>query len=117
MAFQLPDADDLRRLAAEMDYQLDADTAATMRQYLAPFGDSYLYLDQEADELPPVRFPERSHHFPAADENRLGAWYVRTSIKGSDSGPLQGKRIAVNSKSNGVCVFCEASLWCQRFIN
>ena len=95
MAFQLPDADDLRRLAAEMDYQLDADTAATMRQYLAPFGDSYLYLDQEADELPPVRFPERSHHFPAADENRLGAWYVRTSIKGSDSGPLQGKRIAV----------------------
>jgi len=95
MAFQLPDADKLKRLAAEMNYQLDDDTAATMLQYLAPFGDSYLYLDQVDNELPPVRFPERSHYFPAAGDNRLGAWYVRTNIKGSDSGPLRGKRIAV----------------------
>lgn len=95
MAFQLPDADDLRRLAAEMDFQLDNDTAATMLQYLAPFGDSYIYLDRETDELPPVRYSERSHYFPATDENPLGAWYVRTKIKGNDSGPLRGKRVAV----------------------
>jgi amidase len=95
MPFQLPDANDLKRLAAEMDYQLDDETAATMLQYLAPFGDSYIYLDQTDDELPPVRFPERSHYFPAADENRLGAWYVKTAIKGRDSGPLRGKTIAI----------------------
>ena len=95
MPFQLPDADELRRLAAEMGWQLDPESADTMQQYLAPFGESYRQLDGESDELPPVLFPERSHRFPDAGENPLGAWYVKTEIRGGGDGPLSGKTVAI----------------------
>lgn len=95
MPFKLPDTEELIRLAAEMGYKLDPASADTMQQYLAPFGESYRYLDEETDELPAVLFPERSHRFPAPDENPLGAWYVKTEIRGSGGGPLRGKAVAI----------------------
>ena len=95
MAFQLPTAADLTRLAADLGYELKAETAETMQQYFAPFGDSFLYLDEEPDDLPPLQYPERSHRFPSENENPLGAWYVMTEVRGSGEGPLQGKRVAI----------------------
>ncbi|WVM91481.1 amidase family protein [Halopseudomonas pachastrellae] len=35
------------------------------------------------------------HHKPNAGENRYGAWYVKTQIKGADSGPLSGKTVVI----------------------
>jgi amidase len=95
MAFQLPTTDELIRLASQMGYELDPADADTMLQYLAPFGESYRYLDEETDELPPVVFPERSHRFPSEEENPLGAWYVKTEIVGNNAGPLRGKTVAI----------------------
>lgn len=95
MAFQLPTTDELTRLAAEMGYDLAPASADIMQQYLAPFAESYRYLDEETDELPPVVFPERSHRFPSAEENPLGAWYVMTDIKGNGAGLLRGRTVAV----------------------
>jgi len=95
MAFELPTAADLTRLAADLGYDLKAETAATMQQYFAPFGDSFRYLDEEPDELPPVQYPERSHRFPSESENPLGAWYVLTDVRGGGDGPLRGKTVAI----------------------
>ncbi|MFE7277813.1 amidase [Streptomyces sp. NPDC057623] len=39
--------------------------------------------------------PNRSWTSPAADENRLGAWYVTTSLTESVEGPLAGRTVAV----------------------
>jgi amidase len=39
--------------------------------------------------------PEREWSTPSQAENRLGAWYVRTSITESDAGPLSGRTVAV----------------------
>ncbi|WP_236796052.1 amidase [Amycolatopsis sp. GM8] len=39
--------------------------------------------------------PERSWATPAPERNRLGAWYVTTSIEGAEQGPLAGRTVAV----------------------
>jgi amidase len=39
--------------------------------------------------------PEREWSTPGAEQNRLGAWYVRTSISESATGPLTGRTVAV----------------------
>lgn len=63
---------------------------------------SYYQLEQLAEvEPPPVKYPRSSGRRPNREENALNAWYWRCSIKGADSGPLSGKRIALK---DNICV-------------
>jgi amidase len=95
MAFRLPDHDELQALAAELGQELDNDAADALLSYFAPFREGFQYLETEAGELPPVRYPARNFQFPEPNENPLGAWYVKTELKGATKGPLNGKRVAV----------------------
>ena len=50
---------------------------------------------------PPVKYPRDGGWRPAPDENKLGAWYVKTSIKGKPGGKLAGRRVALK---DNVCL-------------
>jgi amidase len=50
---------------------------------------------------PPVRYPRGAVQRPAAQDNPLGAWYVRTRIEGAPGGPLAGKTVAIK---DNICV-------------
>lgn len=95
MPFKLPDREELRRVAAELGRPLDTAAAEALLEFMQPFQQGFQYLEQEPPDLPTVRYPKRSYHFPEPDENPLGAWYVKTEIPGAASGPLHGKRVAV----------------------
>lgn len=95
MAFKHPVADDMQRLARDMDLDLSRDDAATLCRLMEPLLSGYGFLDGEPDELPVNRYPERSYYFPEVEDNPLNAWFVRTSIKGTVGGSLTGKTIAV----------------------
>ena len=56
---------------------------------------AYDRVNQLADYLPEVRYPRTPGTRPSAAENPLGAWYVKTDIKGAPYGPLAGKRIVL----------------------
>ena len=45
--------------------------------------------------LPPVSYPRTPGYRPQGEENRYGAWYVKTTIEGAADGKLKGKRVAV----------------------
>jgi amidase len=95
MMFSLPDRDELQALAVEFGQALDHDAAEAMLSYFAPFREGFQYLETTPGDLPPVRYPERRFQFPEPGENPLGAWYVKTELRGADNGPLLGKRVAV----------------------
>ena len=95
MTFKLPDRDELKTIAAAMGLSVDNPLADSMLEQLAMFGDAYRFMDQLEDNLPEVQYPDRNYRPPATKENPLGAWYVRTDIKGRDSGPLNGRTIAL----------------------
>ena len=78
-----------------MGLTLDDRQAETLLRNMGPFADGYRYLDQLGDNLPQVRYPERSYRFPDREENPLGAWYVKTGLKGGEDGPLAGRTVAV----------------------
>ncbi len=58
---------------------------------IKPNVDAYNIVDAMPDDLPPVKYPRTPGYFPAAEENKHNAWYVKTSIKGAAVRPAQGQ--------------------------
>ena len=56
---------------------------------------AYDRVDQLPDYLPEVRYPRTPGSRPSAAENPLGAWYVKSEVKGAPYGPLAGKRVVL----------------------
>jgi amidase len=95
MKFKPPTADDLREVAASIGFRLDPATAATLLRFTPGFNDAMNFIAQQPDELPPVKYPRRSHRPPRPEENPLGAWAEMTEIDGASAGPLVGRTIAI----------------------
>jgi amidase len=56
---------------------------------------AYDRVEQLPDYLPEVRYPRTPGTRPSASENPLGAWYVKSEVKGAPYGPLAGKRVVL----------------------
>jgi amidase len=95
MKFRAPDATDLMDAARSIGSALDERSARAMIGYADGFAAAFDWLEQQPDELPPIRYPQRSYRAPDPGENPLHAWYVMTDLKGNDSGPLSGRRVAI----------------------
>ena len=95
MTFELPDRTELKALGLSMGLTIDDRLAETLLEHLALFGSSYEFMDQLADNLPEINYQDRPYRLPGKEENELGAWYVRTDLKGSDTGPLKGRTVAI----------------------
>jgi amidase len=92
---KVPTLEQLGEVAAELGFTFaDADLAAH-HECLLPAFEAYNRLDRTPDEVPPVAYPRRPGRRPMPEENRHGAWYVKTEIEGAARGKLKGKRIAV----------------------
>jgi amidase len=90
-----PTVTQLGDIAAELGFTFtDADLAAH-RDALLPAIGAYNLVDRLPDELPPVTYPRLPGRRPSPEENRHGAWYIKTEIKGAASGKLAGRRVAL----------------------
>ena len=93
--FKKPNLADLRRAARELGMSPSEDYLRAVEEITGPLAGAYAALDAMPDELPAVKYPQRSFRRPSGEENRYGAWYVKTSIKGNPDGPLAGRRVAL----------------------
>jgi amidase len=99
--FEKPTLADLRHVAQQLGMKpSDAYLEAALRSTGA-LAAAYAALDAAPDELPPVKYPREGGHRPSEAENRHGAWYVKTAIKGAPGGKLAGKRVALK---DNVCL-------------
>jgi amidase len=62
---------------------------------------AYDRLTQLPDHLPAVRYPRTPGHRPSGADNALGAWAVKTEVRGAPYGPLAGKRVVLK---DNVCL-------------
>ena len=91
----MPGIDQLREVARELGMSM-SDAELTQHQAaLAGSIAAYNMVDQMPDELPEVRYPRVPGRRPVGEENKYGAWYVKTTIEGASSGKLKGKKIAL----------------------
>ncbi|MEW6635946.1 MAG: amidase family protein, partial [Actinomycetota bacterium] len=96
-----PDTQQLREIAQRFGLHLDEQDARSFLGLIGGTLASYRRLDQLTEPALPVRYPRSGGRRPEPEENPLGAWYWRCSIKGADGGPLSGKRVAIK---DNVCV-------------
>ncbi len=99
--FQKPTVVDLRRAAQELGMNPSDDYLLAVEEIVTPLAGAYAALDGVPDELPPVKYPRAAAYRPGQEENRHGAWYVKTSIKGRPGGKLAGRRVALK---DNVCL-------------
>jgi amidase len=98
---QAPTPAQLKELADDLGFDLDEAELAAFGELIGPSIDAYNAVDRMAQELPPVKYARSPGHRPSDEENRHGAWYVKTIIEGARDGKLKGKRLAIK---DNVCI-------------
>jgi amidase len=91
----------LRTLSENLGFDMSETDLATFGELMRPAIDTYNAVDRMAQELPPVKYPRTPGYRPSGEENRYGAWYVKTTIEGARGGKLEGKRLAIK---DNVCI-------------
>lgn len=79
-------------------------TPERVSEFLGLMGGTFAAYDAvEAlpDYVPVVKYPRTPGYFPPPSENPLGAWYVKTEIKGAPGGKLAGKTVVLK---DNVCL-------------
>ena len=76
--FEKPSVADLRHAADQLGINPSMHYLNTAQDILAPLCAAYAALDAVPDEKPAVKYPRDGGRRPTPDENKLGAWYVKT---------------------------------------
>ena len=92
---KLPTVEQLRDVAAELGMTLGDEELKQHQAALVSSIAAYNLVDQMPDNLTPVTYPRLPGVRPAPEDNKYGAWYVKTRIEGALSGKLKGKNVAI----------------------
>src|SRR4051812_40245796 len=99
MAVPRPDRDDVAALARSYGLQhTDAETD-TYALLVAGSLDAYDAVEQLYAAIKPEPPADRPVTWPDETDNPLGAWYVRTEVRGADDGPLAGRTVAIKDNT------------------
>jgi amidase len=90
-----PSLAQMKEIASSLHLSMSEAEIAEYLQVLEPTFQAYDRVQQLPDNLPPVKYPRTPGYRPNGSENRLGAWAVKSEVRGASSGPLLGKRIVL----------------------
>jgi amidase len=90
-----PTVADVRSIASQYSLRLSPADLEGHLGWLSAFVHGFTAIDQLPDEFPSLRYPRRSSRKVSADENPLGAWWIKTEIERASSGKLHGRTIAI----------------------
>src|SRR4051794_12441870 len=77
--FEKPSVADLHHAADQLGMNPSMMYLNTVQDILGPLVAAYAALDAVPDEKPAVKYPRDGGWRPTPDENKLGAWYMKTS--------------------------------------
>ena len=95
MAVKRPSVAQLQEVARSLGIHLTDEHASTYNTLLQPNFDAYDLIDSLPDFVPKVTYPRTPGYRPGGEENKYGAWYIKTTIKGAAKGKLAGKTVAI----------------------
>ena len=101
MAIKRPTLDQLQDVALSLGIHLSEAQATTYNTLLQGNFDAYDVIDAMPDNLPVVTYARTPGYRPSGDENKYGAWYVKTTIEGKPGGKLAGKTVVLK---DNVCL-------------
>jgi amidase len=95
MSIKRPTIDQLQQVALSLGIHLSESEVSTYNTLLQANFDAYDAIDAMPDHQPMVSYPRTPGYRPSSEENRYGAWYVKTDIKGKSGGKLAGKTVVL----------------------
>lgn len=96
-----PTLEQLKGIVESLHMNMSEREVAEYLEVLEGTFESYDRIAELPDNLPEVRYPRTPGYRPGADENSLGAWAVKSVVKGAAHGPLSGKEIVLK---DNVCL-------------
>jgi amidase len=90
-----PSLEQMKEIVSSLHMSMSDAEVAEYLQVLEPTFQSYDRVQQLPDYLPPVKYPRTPGYRPGDAENKMGAWAVKSEVRGAPSGPLAGKRIVL----------------------
>ena len=101
MTFQAPTLSQLPSASEKLDFHMtDSDLESFLGLMAGAFA-AYEAVDQMSDNLPAVKYSREPGYRPPKEDNPLGAWYMRTSVKGAPDGKLKGRTVVLK---DNVCL-------------
>ncbi|MEM9879230.1 MAG: amidase family protein, partial [Pseudomonadota bacterium] len=101
MPVMQPTLEELKAVADKLHFHMSDAELEAYREVIASNFEAYALIDEMDDDTPEVKYPRASGTHPSSEDNRLGAWYVKASIKGAPSGPLSGRKVVIK---DNICV-------------
>jgi amidase len=98
MAVRPPSKDEVAALAAYFGMHPGDADLETYTGMVEAFLGSYVAVEELYAAIAP-EVPDRPWSRPDRADNPLGAWYVRTEIRGAANGPMAGYRVAVKDNT------------------
>jgi len=90
-----PTIEQLQKIVSSLHMSMSEREVGEYLDVLEATMQAYDRVEQLPDYLPEVRYPRTPGTRPSPGENPLGAWYVKSEVKGAPYGPLSGKRIVL----------------------
>ncbi|HWK48017.1 MAG TPA: amidase [Stellaceae bacterium] len=95
MAITRPSASQLIDIAADLGMTISPDEAVEYLTLMQGSFDAYDIVDALPDNVPAVKYPRTSGYRPGGAENKYGAWYYKSTVKGAARGKLVGKTVVL----------------------
>jgi len=95
MAVKRPTLAQLDQVALDLGIHLSPEQLSTYNTLLQGNFDAYDVVDEMPDFLPQVSYARTPGYRPTGEENKYGAWYVKTTVKGAASGKLAGRTVVL----------------------
>jgi amidase len=90
-----PSLAQMKEIVSSLHMSMSDNEVQQYLDVLEPTFQAYDRVQQYPDNLPPVKYPRTPGYRPGAAENTLGAWAVKTEVRGAPSGPLLGKKVVL----------------------
>ena len=95
MPMERPGEREVRELAEGLGLAIPDEELAATTALVGGLLGAFDAVEALPDHLPPVRWPREGFTRPGPEENPLGAWVVRTNVRGAAEGPLAGRTVAL----------------------
>jgi amidase len=96
-----PTLGEMQAAATRLGMHLSQEDLEFFRGSVAGTAAAYNAIEAMDDDLPIVKYPRTPGYRPGDEENKYNAWYRKSEIKGSPTGKLKGKTVALK---DNVCL-------------
>ncbi|PTW61358.1 amidase [Breoghania corrubedonensis] len=95
MAVTRPSATEVAAIAAKLGMTMSEAEAGDYLALMQGNFDAYDLIDALPDPIPATAYPRTPGYRPGPSENKFGAWYYKSEVKGAQSGKLSGKTVVL----------------------